>query len=64
MTIEHVPAVDDFDQPGEGKVRCEACPIRCFIKPGQTGSCDRYGNVDGVLTRMDPVVVLERAIER
>jgi 6-hydroxynicotinate reductase len=43
---------------GEGKVRCEACPIRCFIKPEQTGSCDRYGNVDGVLTRMDPVTVL------
>lgn len=49
---------DDVSQPGEGKVRCEACPIRCFIKPEQTGSCDRYGNVDGVLTRMDPVTVL------
>ena len=46
------------EQLGEGKVRCEACPIRCFIKPEQTGSCDRYGNVDGVLTRMDPVTVL------
>lgn len=46
------------EQLGEGKVRCEACPIRCFIKPDQTGSCDRYGNVDGVLTRMDPVTVL------
>lgn len=43
------------------KVRCDACPIRCFIKVGQTGSCDRYGNVDGVLTRMDPVTVLQRA---
>lgn len=43
------------------KVRCDACPIRCFIKLGQTGSCDRYGNVDGVLTRTDPVTVLQRA---
>lgn len=43
-----------------GKVRCDACPIRCFIRPGRTGSCDRYGNVDGVLTRMDPLTVLER----
>ncbi len=42
------------------KVRCEACPIRCFIKVGQTGSCDRYGNVDGVLTRIDPVTILQR----
>lgn len=58
------PAADDFDHPGEGKVRCEACPIRCFIRPGQTGSCDRYGNVDGVLTRMDPVMVLQRAVDR
>lgn len=46
------------EQLGDDKVRCEACPIRCFIKPDQTGSCDRYGNVDGVLTRMDPVTVL------
>ena len=54
---------DDLDVVEESeagmKVRCEACPIRCFIKPGATGSCDRYGNVDGVLTRMDPVTVLE-----
>lgn len=49
---------------GEGKVRCEACPIRCFIKPGNTGACDRYGNVDGVLTRMDPVTVLRLTTER
>jgi hypothetical protein len=33
------------------------------IKPGRTGSCDRYGNTDGVLVRMDPLIVLERARE-
>jgi len=55
-------ALETEQELAEGKVRCEACPIRCFIKPGQTGSCDRYGNVDGVLTRIDPVVVLERTI--
>ena len=48
----------------EPKVRCEACPIRCFIKVGQTGSCDRYGNVDGVLMRMDPVTILESTVSR
>ena len=66
--IDDVPNTtpDDADQqlPGDDKVRCEACPIRCFIRPGHTGSCDRYGNVDGVLTRMDPVTVLHRAVER
>ena len=44
-------------------VTCDACPIRCVIKPGRTGSCDRYGNTDGVLVRMDPLIVLERARE-
>lgn len=55
---------DNTDDNTDDKVRCEACPIRCFIRPGNTGSCDRYGNVDGVLTRMDPVMVLERTVER
>ena len=50
-------------EPTDDKVRCDACPIRCFIKPGQTGSCDRYGNVGGVLTRMDPVTILQRTTE-
>jgi hypothetical protein len=45
---------------GEDKVRCEACPIRCRIAPGRTGACDRYGNVDGVLTRIDPLTVLSK----
>ncbi|MEO8477245.1 MAG: 6-hydroxynicotinate reductase, partial [Actinomycetota bacterium] len=41
-------------------VTCDACPIRCVIKPGRTGSCDRYGNVEGTLTRLDPLLILER----
>ncbi len=56
--------VDGDDDAGDGdKIRCDACPIRCFIRPGRTGACDRYGNVDGVLVRMDPVTVLERQRE-
>ncbi|MGH1492113.1 MAG: 6-hydroxynicotinate reductase [Acidimicrobiales bacterium] len=49
---------------GEDKVRCEACPVRCVIKVGQTGSCDRYGNVEGELMRLDPVVVLRDQLTR
>jgi len=45
-------------------IRCDACPVLCYIKPGRTGSCDRYGNVDGQLVRLDPHVVLDRAMER
>ncbi len=42
------------------KIRCEACPIRCRIAEGRTGACDRYGNFDGVLTRVDPLILLEQ----
>ncbi|MEN5082885.1 6-hydroxynicotinate reductase [Bosea sp. TWI1241] len=48
-------AVDD-------KIRCDACPVMCFIKPGAVGACDRYGNVAGELVRMEPHVVLERTL--
>ena len=43
------------------KIRCDACPIRCFIKPGRTGACDRYGNEDGELVRVDPLKLLQQA---
>src|SRR6266568_7815884 len=45
-------------------IRCDACPVLCYIKPGRTGSCDRYGNHDGKLVRLDPHIVLDRALER
>src|SRR5271166_2517687 len=45
-------------------IRCDACPVLCYIKPGRTGSCDRYGNHEGTLVRLDPHVVLDRALER
>ncbi|MGZ5329562.1 MAG: 6-hydroxynicotinate reductase [Actinomycetota bacterium] len=48
-------------EPATDTVVCDACPIRCVIKPGRTGSCDRYGNVEGVLIRMDPLLILHRA---
>jgi 6-hydroxynicotinate reductase len=41
------------------KVLCEACPVLCQITEGRTGACDRWGNVDGVLTRLDPIVLTE-----
>src|SRR5579864_6978760 len=45
-------------------IRCDACPVLCYIKPGRTGSCDRYGNHEGKLVRLDPHVVLDRVVER
>jgi hypothetical protein len=48
----------------EGIVVCDACPVLCRIRPGKTGACDRYGNVDGKLARLAPAVVLERTLEK
>jgi hypothetical protein len=42
-------------------VTCDACPVLCRIRAGKTGACDRYGNVGGRLTRMDPLTVLTRS---
>ena len=41
-------------------IRCDACPVLCRIRQGQTGACDRYANHDGKLVRLDPLLVLER----
>jgi hypothetical protein len=45
------------------KIECNACPVLCQISVGRTGACDRWGNVGGVLTRVDPVVLF-RKVER
>src|SRR5882757_5035703 len=45
-------------------IRCDACPVLCYIKPGRTGACDRYANQKGQLIRIDPHVVLDRALSR
>ena len=50
--------------PDDDAIRCDACPVLCYIKPGRTGACDRYGNRDGQLVRLDPHVLLDRAVAR
>jgi len=45
------------------RVRCDACPVLCNIHPGKTGACDRYANVDGVLTRTDPVLLARKVAD-
>src|SRR5712671_2897933 len=44
------------------KIRCDACPVMCYIRPGAAGACDRYANHNGELVRVDPHVVLERTV--
>src|SRR5258708_21652306 len=50
--------------PDQDAIRCDACPVLCYIKPGRTGACDRYGNQGGQLVRLDPHVVLDPAVSR
>lgn len=47
-----------------GKIRCDACPVMCYIAPGRAGACDRYANEDGHLIRVDPLVIIERTKEQ
>ena len=55
MTIDAVAEAGD-------KIRCDACPVMCYIKPGAAGACDRYANNNGELVRVDPHIVLERTV--
>ena len=47
----------------EGKIRCDACPVMCYIADGKAGACDRYANENGALVRVDPFTILEQAVE-
>jgi len=46
--------------PAAEKIRCDACPVLCYIADGRTGACDRYANHGGNLVRLDPLTVLEQ----
>ena len=46
----------------EEKIRCDACPVMCYIAPGKVGACDRYANEDGKIVRCDPFTVLDRRL--
>jgi hypothetical protein len=42
------------------KLRCDACPVMCYIAPGQTGACDRYAHDGTRIVRTDPLLLLAR----
>ena len=48
------------EQMAGNKVECNACPVLCQISDGRVGACDRYANRNGVLVRLDPVVLLRQ----
>ncbi len=44
------------------KVRCDACPVMCYIAEGQAGACDRYANEKGRIIRCDPLTILDHTL--
>ncbi len=46
------------------KIRCDACPVMCYIADGNAGACDRYANHGGELVRLDPLTVIAGAARR
>lgn len=48
------------DSKNDGVITCDACPVLCRIREGKTGACSRYGNVEGALTRTDPLIVTQQ----
>lgn len=47
------------DKKPNEKIRCDACPVMCFIADGKSGACDRYANHEGNLVRLDALTILE-----
>jgi len=45
------------------KIRCDACPVMCYIAEGKVGACDRYANEGGRIVRCDPLTILDRRVE-
>jgi len=45
------------------KIRCDACPVMCYIADGRSGACDRYANQGGRLVRLDPLTILQKKMD-
>ncbi|APX24178.1 MAG: 6-hydroxynicotinate reductase [Rhodobacteraceae bacterium] len=58
MTAETPPVKRSAAEKPE-KIRCDACPVMCYIAEGRAGACDRYANEGGELVRLDPLTILE-----
>lgn len=44
------------------KIRCDACPVMCYVAEGRAGACDRYANENGQIIRCDPLTILDARI--
>ena len=46
------------------KIRCDACPVMCYIAEGKIGACDRYANHGGDLGRLDALTIIESTTQK
>ena len=60
--VDETSGAGTLEPPAAGKIICNACPVLCQISDGRTGACDRYANRDGVLTRVDPLLVMSKVV--
>ncbi len=51
------------DAVKDDKVRCDACPVMCYVAEGRAGACDRYANEGGKIIRCDPLTILDNCLE-
>jgi hypothetical protein len=61
--VDETSGEGTLERPAAGKIVCNACPVLCQISEGRAGACDRYANVAGVLTRVDPLLVMAKAVD-
>lgn len=54
---------ESAETTSDDKIRCNACPVLCYIRPGLSGACDRYANRNGELVRVDPHVLLDQTLQ-
>ncbi|MGB6118640.1 MAG: 6-hydroxynicotinate reductase [Mesorhizobium sp.] len=60
--VERFETHDAGEKQAAEKIRCDACPVMCYIADGRTGACDRYANSGGRIVRCDPVLILDHAV--
>ena len=53
------PQTGEKERAPSAKIRCDACPVMCYIADGKSGACDRYANHAGELVRLDPLTVIQ-----
>jgi len=52
------------DRIKPAKIRCDACPVLCYIAEGRSGACDRYANHGGDLVRLDPLTIIQSTADK